>query len=146
MVEDEQISRFEGITEKYDNQRCYYDHDGLKRICDEKSASACDSFVTDNKGFSAHISLDSPKPVFFSVPYSKYWSAYINGEPVQIEKVNYGFMAVICPEGESDIRFDYVNTATLYGLYISIGAIIILIVYTIAAKKISARCKDAENK
>ena len=42
------------------------------------------------------------------MPYEAGWSAAVNGEPVAIEKVNVGFMAVVVPEGDSvTIEFTY---------------------------------------
>ena len=68
--------------------------------------------MTDSRGFTSEIDLNRENLVFYSIPYDEGWSATVDGEPAQIEKVNVGFMAVRVPEGEHTIRFDY-NTPGL---------------------------------
>ncbi len=43
--------------------------------------------------------------VFFSIPWDKGFTAYVDGVETPIEKVDYGFMAILVPEGEHSIRF-----------------------------------------
>lgn len=46
--------------------------------------------------------------LFFSVPYSDGFTATVNGKATDVEKVDYGFMAVKIPKGEKcDIVFTY---------------------------------------
>lgn len=147
VLSGEQIERHEDILEHYDISKSKYEYARLKEISTEKTSSACEYFHTDKNGFSAAITLDSDELVFFSVPYDEGWSASVNGEPVQIEKVSYGFMAVRCSSGKSEIRFDYVSKPTLYGAYISLGGLFILVVYIIICgyrvKKMASAAKDA---
>ena len=58
--------------------------------------------------------------VFFSVPYEKGWTAQVNGKDVTVERVNIGFMAVLCGEGENTITFRYETPG------LRIGAIVML--------------------
>lgn len=129
VLDDEQIERYNDILSPYDINESGYEYERLKEISAEKTAQSCEYFCTDKKGFDAGITLDGEKLVFFSVPYDEGWSASVNGEPARIERVSYGFMAVKCPPGTSVIRFDYVSRPTLYGAYISLGAVIIFAVY-----------------
>lgn len=66
-------------------------------------------------GFNAKIDLDKDNLVFFSVPYDDGWSAKVNGQDVEIEKVDYGFMAVLCPAGSNDIQFTYETKGLFLG-------------------------------
>lgn len=93
------------------------------------------SFVIDNRGFTSKINLSRENLVFYSVPYDDGWTAFINGQPAQIEKVNIGFMAVRAPAGENTIRFEYHTPGLLPGALISCAGLLLLIVYLLLWKK-----------
>ncbi len=100
------------------------------------SSHAAKSFNIDNRGFTATINLPKEMMVFFSVPYEKGWSATVNGKTAVVERANLGFMAVRVPAGESTIRFNFTPPGLLYGLCITAGALILLILYLlIGARK-----------
>ena len=68
--------------------------------------------------------------IFFSVPYEAGWSATVNGEPVAIERVNVGFMAVTVPEGESvTIEFTYHTPGLALGFGITLVSLALLVAY-----------------
>lgn len=68
--------------------------------------------------------------VFFSVPYEGGWSAQVNGEPVAIERVNVGFMAVTVPEGEGvTIEFTYRTPGLTLGFGITLVSLALLVAY-----------------
>lgn len=142
VLDEEQAGRYSDIISRYDNDSCRYEDTArLMEVCSGKASQSCEYFRADNDGFDAKITLDNDKLVFFSVPYDKGWTARINGEKVPVEKVSYGFMAVRCSAGESVIRFDYRSDATIYGMYISLASLFILIVYFAAAKLIGKRAE-----
>ena len=91
--------------------------------------TAADSFKIDNDGFTATVTRDKKSLVFFSVPYDKGWSATVNGKTVEVEKVNAGFMAVPVDKGVSEIRFNYSNSGLHLGIYITVGAAIVFVIY-----------------
>ncbi|MEG2144142.1 MAG: YfhO family protein, partial [Oscillospiraceae bacterium] len=97
-------------------------------IADKKLNSAY-AFKTDNLGFTAKIKSQKESLMFFSVPYSRGFTATVNGIPTAIEKANIGFMAVRIPKGEVEVRFNYMTPGLKLGLNISAVAIIILICY-----------------
>lgn len=111
---------------------------------DARLLLSADSFMIDNRGFSAHSSLDRPVLMFFSVPYDRGWTAWVNGEPAKIEKVNIGFMAVRLYAGENDIRFDYLAPGLKEGLIISLCGAGLLIAYMFICRRflpaVAAEC------
>lgn len=72
-----------------------------------RAATACDTFTMTNDGFTTEITLAQANLVFFSVPYDDGFTATVNGEEVEIWQVDYGLMAVPCPEGALEIVFTY---------------------------------------
>lgn len=95
-------------------------------------ATSADSFETDNRGFTATVTREKETLVFFSVPYDEGWTATVNGGTAQIEKVNAGFMAVLVPEGESEIRFSYMTPGLKIGIMLTIASAAVLLIYTVA--------------
>ena len=93
--------------------------------------SSCSEFSTSTNGFTARIKTDRKSLVFFSVPFDKGFTAYVNGVKTDIEKVDNGFMAVVVPEGESDIKFSYVTYGLETGIKISAAAFLIILLYTL---------------
>ncbi len=88
-------------------------------------------FKKDNRGFTAKVERDKASLVFFSVPYDDGWSATVNGKPVEIEKVNAGFMAVKVNSGASEIRFNYMTPGLLDGIKITTLSAALLLIYMI---------------
>lgn len=114
--------------------------------CSDRRGRSCYEFSRDNTGFTAKINQDKENLVFFSVPWEKGWSATVNGKPVALEKVNVGFMAVQCPAGESEIRFNYMTPGLEIGAVVSLIAWTILIGYMVTFKKLSRRRKAQEER
>lgn len=128
VVEDEEAAALP--IELLDPSTLYYDYWEYEQHCDARAAMAVDSFVTDQKGFTATVTPEEDTLVFFSVPYESGWSATVNGKPATILKANVGFMTVACPGGvTSTVRFDYETPGLQYGLYISGGALAVLLLY-----------------
>ncbi|MBR5223310.1 MAG: YfhO family protein [Clostridia bacterium] len=140
LLTDEQIKKYghlmENIETIYDNPfdneigtTLSISDEDLTYDCQQLSQTAATEFKTDKNGFTATVSRDKPNLVFFSIPYDKGWSATVNGKPVEIEKVNVGFMAVEVPEGESTVRFDYETPGLITGFGITICAALIMLIY-----------------
>lgn len=97
--------------------------------------SACDSFERTKQGYRATIDMERENLVFFSIPYDSAWKATVNGQECPIERVSYGFMAVLAPAGPCEIEFKYVPTDVYFGLGISLVSAILLVGASIYWKK-----------
>lgn len=64
------------------------------------------------------ITADAKKYAFFSVPYDKGWSAYVDGERVKILNIN-GLMAIPVEEGINNIRFRYTDKIFVCAVIVS---------------------------
>ena len=84
----------------------------------------CKAFKGTSSGFTAFI--DNPKDgvVFFSVPASKGFSAYVDGEPTKIFKTNYGLSSIIVRKGRHNIQFTYFPPGLKFGGTISLIALL----------------------
>lgn len=142
LLNDEQIKKYGHLMENLENLQNYdyerqnettlittdeeitYDSNRLK-------ATAATEFKTDKNGFTAKVSREKANLVFFSIPYDEGWTAFVNGEKADIEKVNVGFMAVEVPEGDSVIRFEYETPGLITGLGVTVSALLIMLIYLV---------------
>lgn len=119
-----------------------YSKDSYMADCAARKATAAQSFTRDNRGFTATISLEQENLVFFSVPYEKGWSATVNGQATEIVQANVGFMAVVCPAGEKNvIRFSYMTPGLIQGLWITIGSILLFVLYMVLMRIFDRRMR-----
>jgi hypothetical protein len=115
VLDSEQTEKYKDVISYYNFTDDDFSVEQYNKNCADRKAESCSSFSYDSYGFEAEISLDTPKLVFFSVPYDDGWTAEVNGQAVDIEKVDYGFMAVLCPAGDSEISFSYETVGIKYG-------------------------------
>ncbi len=139
VVEDDQEEAVSALLPSFEEIRYTgvdFSQQGYFADCEARRATAASSFTRDNRGFTAVIDLPQDNYVFFSVPYEEGWTATVNGEPAEILKANVGFMAVACPAGqEVVIRFDYFTPGLKNGALISLGALLLLLLYLICLRR-----------
>lgn len=125
----------------YDSAKRYPNmtEEGFSEDCKNRAETAAQSFEINDNGFVSRIALEKDNLVFFSVPYDEGWSATVNGEPVNIEKVNVGFMAVKAEAGDNLIEFKYKTPGLVTGVIISGAFLVVTILYLLIAKKV---CND----
>ena len=73
------------------------------------------------------------------MPWCKGWSATVNGEPVEVDKINGGLCAIRVPAGESQISFTYETPGLKYGIIASIAGIVLLAAYILYFKFIKRK-------
>ena len=133
ILSDEQVKKYGDILTDASTGKIPEKSD-YERICREKQKTAANSFRYDSKGFEAEIELGKPQLVFFSVPYSDGWTAEVNGEKADVERVSYGFMAVKADKGVNTIVFRYKTPGLNTGLVITTAGILILAAYLIICR------------
>lgn len=130
VLSDKQIEKYSDILTEYDRNEELTKNDYI-RICEKKQENSSSEFNYNHHGFRSEINLDKPQLVFFSVPYSKGWTAEVNGKTAEVEKVSYGFMAVKADAGENEIVFRYRTPGLTAGTIITVIGILLLIGYLI---------------
>ncbi len=141
LLDEDQVARhrdildnlFDRMVDLPDGTRGVYvpeiTDEAFAQDCAERRATAANGFQRDNGGFTSTIYLPEENLVFYSVPYDEGWTATVNGEPVRIEQVNIGFMAVRAPAGNNTIRFEYRTPGLTTGLLITGSAAIVFLSY-----------------
>lgn len=84
------------------------------------------SFKGDSKGYSATVDLPRASILFFSVPYSKGFTAKLDGDEVPIYKANLCMQAIAIPAGKHEIIVEYFPPGLRTGIYISLLGLLLL--------------------
>jgi len=98
-----------------------------KKIDALKTVPVTDISLIDN-GIKGKLSTDKKRLVTISIPYSKGWSAYINGKETDIMEANGMYMAVMAEAGVNEILLKYETPGFMLGVKISIIAFFLLLI------------------
>ncbi|MBR2327814.1 MAG: YfhO family protein [Clostridia bacterium] len=128
LLSDSQIEKYSNIYTNYTENNIYV-NSSMEEACDARRENTVKNFEYGSKGFSGSITLEKETLVFFSVPYEDGWTAYVNGKEVDIERVNVGFMAVLCGEGENRIEFKFMPVGLRLGSAVTAVSILLFVVY-----------------
>ncbi len=132
ILNDEQVEKYSDILT---HEEPYYagviNLERFKLDAAERIADGVSEFTITKSGFTAKSDYDTEKLVVFSVPYCDGWSAVINGSLAEVDKVNGGMCAIRVPAGACDITFKYETPGLKYGLYATIGGVILYALYVV---------------
>lgn len=134
VLTDEQAEKYGDILKHRSDTSDYnYTEDEYFSDCENRKELTCSSIEFNNSSFTAKITTgNSDELVFFSIPYESGWSATVNGQPTDIEKVNVGFMAVRVPANQtSTIVFNYKTPGLSVGAVVSGVSVVIFIAYIV---------------
>lgn len=133
VLNDEQVGKYGDLLQPLPQEEFQnLTYAVFKEDCADRREQTADRFETNNYGFTATTSFDTDELVFFSVPYEKNaFTATVNGEPVNVEEVDCGLMAIPVPAGEADIVVTYHTPGLKEGVTISITGLIIWILYAL---------------
>ena len=103
--------------------------------CLPKNNEYTDVELIEEKGkISGTIKTDCTGAVFFSIPYSSGWTAWIDGKRVDIYKADIGFMAVPVTEGEHEIVLRYLTPGIFLGAAVTLISLIGILCYFLFTK------------
>lgn len=117
---------FKSIVDDYK-----YGKSAYKDVCMARKSTSCSSFEYTDTGFKAvYNNKGGDNLLFFTVPYSEGFSATVNGEPVEVEQVDFGFMAVKIPaKTYCSVEFKYETPGLSVGITISLISLAAFILY-----------------
>jgi hypothetical protein len=76
-----------------------------------------------------HTSANREALLVLSDVYAKGWHAWLDNKPVPIIITNVAFRGVVVPQGEHDVRFEFVPDALFRGMWISGILFLLLVAY-----------------
>lgn len=114
----------ERIDESYSNR--------FKEITSE----SFENVIFSNDSIQADITISNNKKyVFTSVPYDEGWSVYVNGNKIDYEKVQLGFIGFELDPGTYHIEFKYQIPLLYFGVGVTVISALILIVFNVLQRK-----------
>lgn len=135
IIKDEDEEEVSKVLRKYDEARDgAYTVDLREDIKAEHKKEASQDFWKNSTGFGSTITTDNLKYAFYSVPYSDYWNASVNGQETEILNIN-GLMAVEVNQGENVIEFAYCNKSLKYGMILSAAGFVSWMAYISYGRK-----------
>ena len=135
LLNKDQIEKWSDMLDPLTIDDIYYSKEQYAADCAARSEIVCSAFEYTNSGFSATITTPRDVPVFFSIPYEKGWTAYVNGQKTDIAQANVGFMAVRVNAGENiKIRFVYRTPGLLTGAGLTVLCLLLLTLYMLCAR------------
>lgn len=108
------------------------------------SETAAENLKFETDKFSGSINSAEGGWLYFSLPYSENWKAYVDGKPVELFRANTAFTAINIEAGEHGFEFKYSNPLLISGAYISLLGFGLLSGATVAVE-LSARRRRAKN-
>lgn len=137
VLTERQAQKWSDILTELPETEIKYTEEAYEADCAARAKLPCDTFQYTNTGFTATITTSRDVPVFFSIPYEDGWHAYVNGEKVDIERVNVGFMAIRVNAGTNiKIEFVYQTPGLLLGVLISVACILLIVLYMLCMRTV----------
>ena len=111
---------------KYLTKGKLYIGSNLDSLVLQRNKITSTTFQGNTQGFSATINLPFENLIFFSLPFNKGFKAYVDGKRTKIFEVNKGLSAIFVKAGSHVVDFRYTPSGFFSGLFISIGALLIM--------------------
>ncbi|MGN0355073.1 MAG: YfhO family protein [Muricoprocola sp.] len=97
--------------------------------------NALENVTFGRDSFSGEVDLEDEKLMVFSIPYQNGWTAYVDGEKTEIEKVNMMYSGLSLSEGHHVIEMRYHMPGLKISLIISASGIMILVIALMIRRK-----------
>lgn len=101
----------------------------------EHQSNSLKNIAFSNNRLSGIVNADQNAVLFLSIPYSKGWKAYIDGEKAETFPVHSAYTGVFIPEGSHEIQLRYLPEGFITGLGISLMSLIGLLSWRVYFSK-----------
>ena len=100
--------------------------DKISEYVNKLSENSLENLSISSDTVTGNISLTQNKFLTFAIPYSTGWSAYVDGQKVDILQGNLSYMAIYLTAGDHEIKLVYNTPLFRQGEIISLLGIILL--------------------
>ncbi|MDE6365373.1 MAG: YfhO family protein, partial [Lachnospiraceae bacterium] len=104
-----------------------YDFADFRACLKERRRTPVTGIAMTNNKLGCEVSAVKPQILCMAVPYSKGWSAYVDGKRVKIYQINDMFMGIELPKGVHHIEFCYFTYGLKAGLFITLTTVLIIL-------------------
>ncbi len=95
----------------------------------DRSQNELTDLKVENNKICGKINVEKPELLFLSIPYSKGWSATMDGQEVEIIKANIAFASIELKPGMHEICFTYNSPGLKAGIGLSVISLAVLLVW-----------------
>ncbi len=106
-----------------------------KKTVSTRKASTLQGLSLGTNSVKGEITVSEPQMLFLSIPYSKGWSAAVNGKEVPVCQANTAYMALPLPAGENHVELNYETPYLRAGAGMTLVGFIMFIVYLLSARR-----------
>lgn len=127
--------------------RCYArDLNGVDNDVKQLSAFALENISVATNRISGTIDLPSEQWLVFSLPYSKGWHCFVDGEERALKKTNIMYMGLLLESGHHDIILKYFPYGMKAGIAVSLFCVVIWFAISLAGRqrKIECGCEEGQ--
>ena len=103
-----------------------------------------DSFATDR--ITGRIDTAASQILCLQIPFTAGWTAYLDGNRVELLQADTMFSAILVPAGSHDIELRYQTPGLRFGIFISLGTIVLLILFLVIYSIVSAILRGREKR
>lgn len=121
------------------DRKAYYEKADQYLLDRKNGEFNCTSFSSNN--ITGTVNNDKNAVLFFSIPYDKGWSIYVDGKKSELLKVNYGFIGAYLKEGKHNVVLKYQLPYVKISLAISTMGIVLIVVWGVYWNKRENRLK-----
>ena len=135
-LNEEQAYEYRDVLTHIEDPDSYtYSYSSYYAACQERAQKTVENLTRTKTGVTAESHFETDEFIFFSIPYEEGWSAYIDGNSVELEKVNVGFMGLVVPAGDHEIELKYTTPGLKAGIWCTFGGSAALAGYWLLACK-----------
>lgn len=95
---------------------------------EERNAEPLENVAIGTNAVTGDITVSSDKILVFSIPYSKGFTAYVDGEKTELFKANTAYMGLYLKKGYHGIRLVYETPGLKAGIGISVASLLVFLV------------------
>lgn len=112
-----------------------YENKAFKPFGSTSAGEYFENIQLETNRLLAEITVESEQPVFLSIPYSRFWTAKIDGTPAKLNRSNTAFSEISVQKGHHFVELCYKNTLFLAGCAASFAAMVISIILLILTRR-----------
>ncbi len=109
--------------------------DNFQELIDERTEDILEDVEILTNAVKGKINLSADKFLCLSIPYSEGWTAYVDGQEVELKKANGMYMGMELEAGEHEIELKYMTPGLKAGALCSLVGIILIISISIYHRK-----------
>ncbi|MCB5952640.1 YfhO family protein [Enterococcus sp. BWT-B8] len=103
------------------------------------------SFETTGRTATAKVKLAKDQVLFTTIPYDAGWTAYIDGEKIEIPTFKNAFLTLAIPAGTHEIEFVFLPQGLKTGLILFAGCIALFLLYRRYEDRLIRRKEESSN-